>query len=310
MRYFMLSFLLTSATFSFGQTLDSVQSKDIAIYFELYGRGEPIYLLSGGPGARSQVLLPIVNELAEDHLCALVHQRGTGRTQFDANEQNCNIDLYTNDIKLIKEKLGHNKITLLGHSWGGMLSMNYMVSHPEDITAVLLLDPGPFDLESGRSPTDNIMSKLSIEDIAHIQMLDTLLLMLSKSHVSEELDSEIEYVQTERSNIRGKGWFYDKRNANKLRLMPGDFNFKVSPFVIADMIKRKWNLKSQLEAVSIPTLIVHGRQDPVGMDNALKITNTIKGSELKIIEQCGHFPWLEQPDELYAVVRSFILKNR
>ena len=310
MRYLILLFLLSLAPFSFGQSLDSVRANDIPIFFELYGSGEPIYLLSGGPGARPQVLLPIVKELAEDYLCVLVHQRGTGRTQLAANKENCNIDLYTNDIKLIKEKLGHNKITLLGHSWGGMLSMNYMVHYPEDIAMVLLLDPGPFDLESGRSPTDNIMSKLSIEDIAYIQMLDTLLLMLFNSSVSQELDSEIEYIQTERSNIRGQGWFYDKRNANKLRLAPGDFNFKVSSFVIGDMIERKWNLKSRLEAVSIPTLIVHGRQDPVGMDNALKITNTIKGSELKIIEQCGHFPWLEQPEELFEVIRSFILKNR
>ena len=61
-----------------------------------------------------------------------------------------------------------------------------------------------------------------------------------------------------------------------------------------------------LREVQIPALIVHGRQDPMPESVALDNHNLLKGSRLVWLDQCGHWPWIEQPEELEKVLFEFL----
>ena len=57
----------------------------------------------------------------------------------------------------------------------------------------------------------------------------------------------------------------------------------------------------------LPTLIVWGRQDPIVPLSAAQVYHqSIEGSRLAIVDECGHQPEIERPDEFVRVVRDFL----
>ena len=54
----------------------------------------------------------------------------------------------------------------------------------------------------------------------------------------------------------------------------------------------------------VPTLLVHGRQDPIPLESSEAAARAM-GAELVTIEACGHVPYVEQPDALFDAVLRF-----
>ena len=65
-----------------------------------------------------------------------------------------------------------------------------------------------------------------------------------------------------------------------------------------------------LQKVDIPTLIIHGRQDPVPESVALANQTLLKGSRLVWLDRCGHWPWIEQPAALEKAMLEFLREVR
>jgi proline iminopeptidase len=53
-----------------------------------------------------------------------------------------NLDQFTKDLEALRNHLGLKKFILLGHSWGGLLAMNYSVTYPDPIYTQIVLDLG------------------------------------------------------------------------------------------------------------------------------------------------------------------------
>jgi proline iminopeptidase len=53
-------------------------------------------------------------------------------------------------------------------------------------------------------------------------------------------------------------------------------------------------------------LIVQGRQDPTGDNTAEEIHALLSASVIRYINQCGHFPWIEQPEKFKAIIAEFL----
>ncbi len=67
-----------------------------------------------------------------------------------------------------------------------------------------------------------------------------------------------------------------------------------------------YNLYDSLGSFDFPTLIIYGDQEPATESVAIKIQNTIPGSQLEIITECGHFSYIEQPEKLKKLIERFI----
>ena len=67
-----------------------------------------------------------------------------------------------------------------------------------------------------------------------------------------------------------------------------------------------FDLTGELKKISCPTLIIHGDKDVIPLSTVEPIHAAISGSELRVIEECGHFPYVEKPDQLFSSLDAFL----
>jgi proline iminopeptidase len=60
-----------------------------------------------------------------------------------------------------------------------------------------------------------------------------------------------------------------------------------------------------LAPIKVPTLIVHGRQDPIPLASSEAAAKAM-GARLVVIENCGHVPYVEQPEALFSAIDRFL----
>ena len=61
----------------------------------------------------------------------------------------------------------------------------------------------------------------------------------------------------------------------------------------------------QLDSVSVPALVVHGRQDPIPLESSEAAARSLR-ARLVVLEHSGHVPYVEQPDGLFRAIRNFL----
>ena len=110
----------------------------LAVY--LSGSGEnAVYLLHGGPGV-PDYLAPVAKLLEPTHSVVRYDQRGTGQSAADFID--FDLDSQVEDLEAVRTALGHKRISLFGHSWGGTLAQLYALRYPDHVDSMFLSNSG------------------------------------------------------------------------------------------------------------------------------------------------------------------------
>jgi pimeloyl-ACP methyl ester carboxylesterase len=100
----------------------------IALYYAIYGAGEPLIMLHGGLG-HSDVWGAQIPAFAERYKVITVDSRGHGRSTRD--EKPYDYDLMADDVVGLMDTLGIEKASILGWSDGGIIGLDIAIRHPE-----------------------------------------------------------------------------------------------------------------------------------------------------------------------------------
>jgi proline iminopeptidase len=258
------------------------------LHYRLYGQERPLLLLSGGPGFDCDYLEPVARELASSNLTILVELRGTGRSRPpEINRQTVNLKVYLGDLEALRESLKLQRWTLLGHSAGATLAMNYALAFPARVQALVLVNPGPARQSLLAAMMDNVFLRLTPDELA----------------AAKRAPSSFQTVLP--------GYFYDREKAAKMAATfgPASYHDDVGEALGADEMAPGMDLRPALQRLSLPALVIAGRQDPIDLGMQYEIHLALKNSRLVILERCGHFSWFEQPEALYAAIRQFLSEN-
>jgi proline iminopeptidase len=114
------------------------------LYYRSPGAGEPVLILSGGPGDDCDYMLPVASEIAKYGHAILLEQRGTGRSLPPRiDKSTIDLALYLEDFEALRAHLNVQRWTVVGHSAGGVLAMDYAAAFPDRIDKIILLDTAP-----------------------------------------------------------------------------------------------------------------------------------------------------------------------
>lgn len=116
----------------------------VRLYYRLIGSGsEPIVLIHGGPGFTSDYLADDLETMARTHSLFVYDQRGIGRSTLVSDSSALAAQRYVEDLEAIREHLGLEQLTLLGHSWGVAPATLYAMQYPERVRRMILVGTIP-----------------------------------------------------------------------------------------------------------------------------------------------------------------------
>lgn len=72
------------------------------------------------------------------------------------------------------------------------------------------------------------------------------------------------------------------------------------------LFSKAFDLKKDLTTLNYQTLIIHGANDPIPLCAAQALHKNIRHSKLVVLEDCGHFPYVEKPSDLFSILTKFL----
>ena len=273
----------------------------VQLHYRTVGTGTPVILLSGGPGFDVDYMVPVADFIPASYQRVFFEQRGTGRSPVpNMTAEKMTLRHVVDDLEALRVHLKQDRLFLIGHSWGGMLAMAYAAAFPLRVDRLILIGPGGPTLEFATWFQDNIHMRLRPEDVE------------AERYWEEAPKRGVDPDKAALEGIRAivPGYFFDRAKALAFRshIQDGSVKVRVNMLLFGDMAKG-YDSRPGLAKLDRPVLIVQGHQDPVGDKTAEDIHKAITSSELKYINQCGHFPWLEQPEEFRRIVSEFFTSS-
>ncbi|HEX4683789.1 MAG TPA: alpha/beta fold hydrolase [Gemmatimonadaceae bacterium] len=278
---------------------------DVPLYYGVWGpRGAArILVLHGGPGAHHDYLLPQLLELADEYELVFYDQRGGGRSKTD-DRKPITWRTHVADLDRAIGELHLEPVVIIGYSWGGLLAMLYAIEAAAGHTEhrpqrLVLIDPAPvnreyrriFEAEFARRNSDRGVARLRAE--------------LAESGLRER-DPDAYRQRTFELSVAG--YFADPSAAHDLT------QFRVTGRVQQSVWDSLGDFDllapGKLETVDVPTLILHGRQDPIPVESSEAAAHAMPSAELVLIDGSGHVPYVEQPAALFPPIREFLRSVR
>ena len=274
------------------------------LYSREIGQGQPMIVLHGGPSFGHSYLLPDLDRLSVAYRLIYYDQRGRGRSVSDAPPEEVSIQSEMDDLEAVRSHFQVDQVALLGHSWGGLLAMEYALRHPERVSHLILLNT---------APTSHDDCELFVQGRDAMAPEDTAMLRVLESRPGfAEGDPEARaayYRVYFRATLRPPA-LLDRLIAHLQEDWTREGILKAE--AIGDRLwsetyeSPEYDLLPHLTQIRIPTLILHGDYDFIPQACATHIAEAIPGARLVVLPDCGHFSYIERPDEVrHALTESF-----
>jgi proline iminopeptidase len=270
------------------------------LYYEIYGSGQPILLLAGGPGFSADYLIPFAKRLASmGQQSILLHQRGTGKSKMeDISPLTMTVEEATLDIQRLRNELGLEQWIVLGHSWGALLAANYVTKEEQAVSKLIFICSAGITNKAFTYLLDNVFQRLSKDNFDKAQKL--FLGLESSPNPAASMVAFLKVVQA--------AYFYDQTNAEEHSNFFTEETFSLPTYglLATDLIESGFDLRNH-PSINTPTLDILSRQDLFGFEPHHDIQNLFTNLDRHIIEQAGHYPWIDQPDTCFDILGNFLL---
>jgi proline iminopeptidase len=268
------------------------------------GAGPTLVLVNGGPGDDHTYLRPVAEALSSRFRCVLYDQRGTGHSRLQhLNDQTLHIDRQIDDLEALRAALGIERLRLVGHSWGANLALLYAAALPRNVSRVALVSLGPLDESLSAVASANLVRLLSREEREEWANLH-----LERKIALRQDDMEsVRVADKSLMRLRVKGWFFSPEKASQFLnfyLQNVDTNRFVNEIVMRSY--RRVPVWDSLTRVTAPVLVIYGYQDFEPITMAYTLQQRLGMVEVCLLNECGHLPWMEQPEMFYRELTRFL----
>jgi 3-oxoadipate enol-lactonase len=254
----------------------------IEIAYETAGTGVPIVLIHGHPFDHT-MWGPQVKAFSDFYQVVTPDLRGYGKSTLP-DPAHTRFEDYATDMILLMDHLNIDSFHLGGLSMGGQIIMEMFRQAPDRVKSLIFADTfaGPDTPEAKKTRNEQAtrLEKEGMDGYAN----EVIGKMIRREHV--ELMPEVA--------------------AHVMKMMKG-----TSPVAAATAMRARGErinyLKEVLPQINIPTLVIVGRQDeftPVA--KAEELRDNLQNCKLILIEDAGHMPNMEQPEEFNKTVIDFL----
>jgi len=261
-----------------------VDSGNAQLYYETAGQGVPLVMIHAGVADNRQWN----NEFAffaRNYQVVRYDMRGYGKSEPVDGEFS-----HMDDLVAVLNALGlHERAVIMGCSMGGGLTMDFALTHPSRVKALIMVGSGPSGL------------KLDVPTSAKFAEAE-------KAFEAGDLDLVCE--------IETQIWFdgagrTPEQVDQKMRKLLYEMNRQALAHEVKQLGKRLPNAETpafdRLSDLKLPVLVVIGAHDtPYILAAADYMIENIPSAQKVRIEDAAHLPNMDHPDEFQAIVTNFL----
>lgn len=286
----------------------TIETKDGKLYYETEGSGPVVILVAGGPGGGHSSFHGFFGDLAKDHTVVYFDNIGRGRSDRLKDPKKYTVWRDAEDIEAIRKALGADKVSVIGHSYGGMPAIAYGIRYANRVHKLVLSDT----LHGGKAFQENIDSCNFHARNQFPAQWEKLMALRAKG-VKSSADA---YADIYGECLNEVYWFDESNGSKMFRSSdPKDgFNGEVYAAMLGDDPEwkvqgtmRSFEPRGDMKKITAPTMICVGRYDRVATPKvAHDMSKMIPGSKLVIFDKSGHRPWVEERALYFRMVGDFL----
>ncbi|MFE4415177.1 proline iminopeptidase-family hydrolase [Streptomyces sp. NPDC056821] len=266
------------------------------------GSGDRVLLgLHGGPGGEGGDYLGPLHRLASSSRKVMTFdQLGTGQSDVPPADYAWTLAAAVADVDAVRRASGADKIDLLGHSWGGMLALQYTLDHPERVGSLVL------------SNTTGNSARITLDAIAQLSTLmppTQVCAAVTADALGEHTSPD--YLAAVAKWLEHYGTAQDgplqALTAEALDPGPAGHGLWGDRLWFANGALRNWDVEPRLGEITAPTLIIHGGSDMSSPQSNKALAQGIRHAEWLTMNNNSHDMFdVENAGTYLAIVRAFL----
>jgi proline iminopeptidase len=273
-----------------------------------FGKGEPIFFISGGPG-NAHTYLRAFDSLSTTNTLVYFDAFGRGKSDTAKDVKEYSLQRDIDDLDGLRKAMGFEKISILGHSYGGLVTQGYAIQHPENVDHLILANTfHSYLMWQENDDNCNHEIKTNYPEVWFELMKIREKGAVSSDPIHQELYGKVPY---------GFLYAYNPENFNKRsKPYPNFMNTKLyyqmvgrdGDFIVGSDIGT-FDYRKQLKDLIMPVLIYAGRYDRVAVPYMeVKYKEYCPQAEFVMFEHSGHNPQVEEPEKTIKLIRDFLNK--
>ena len=248
----------------------------------------PIVVLHGGLGLDHHLYRRTLAPLADEHRLVFPDLRGNGRS-WPVDLATITMEQLADDVVELADHLALDRFVVLGHSYGGFVAQELALRHGHRLSAMVLSDTTPGQLGTGEGPTEEQGPEPPPEVIA---MMSTV----------PESDEAMAAGMAELFPA-----YFHRPDLVDLAGLEAGTIFRAATMVRGFEVLGGWSSVDRLASVDVPVLLLVGRHDVfTSWPQAHRIARRLPDATVEVFEASGHFPWIEEPERFFSVVRAWL----
>ena len=247
-----------------------IDIEGINLCYEVQGEGEPVIILHGW-GCSKDTVQSITQHLSKTHRAFALDMPGFGETLPPSEV--FGIEQYTQVVEKFCRLMKIENPILIGHSFGGRISI--LFSSRNQTNKVMLVD------SAGIVPKRTLKYHIKVRSYKIYKKL--LPLFVGKKEAERRIE--------------------ERRNRS------GSADYRAAQGIMRAIFVKIVNedLKYVMPKIKAPTLMIWGELDTATpLSDARTMEKLIKGSGVAVMKGCGHYSFLDNPRQFFAIVDAFL----
>lgn len=277
---------------------------DCRLYVTEVGDGPPLVVLHGGWGAEHSYLIDAFDGLEDRYRLVFYDQRGSLRSPCP--DSLVSVDAHVADLERLREELGLDRMTLVGHSMGTFLGMSYLDAHPDRVAGLVLMNA--LVPRTPQSDEEGQLYRAEQEAFGEWAQRPAVSAELAEEGLSGDSLSDRQTTHQWRVRFAAGNIFH----VDRWRQLKGGQVFYASGAgrAAGRTMGDGWDFTDALASAEFPITVINGDHDLVGFGGGLhrRLLEPLPDVEFVLLENAGHNAWIDAPAAHRAALLAALAK--
>ncbi len=256
-------------------------------YWRRYGKSScPLVMVVGYGGQMATWTDEFIECLAAQTDILIFDHLGSGGSMALVEGSKLSLADFASQLRGLLDELEISTVNLFGYSMGGCIALEFLRANPNRVNKLLLCST-----TAGGQCFYNA-SKDVVERMQN-----------PRGTTFEEMYYDFMAISMPAEAIEKY-----RKTLDKICAASGN---PIVPKHVLDMKLRafkQFDAADFLERITVPTLVIHGKDDELmPVENGLALSRSIHGSQMLLLDKCGHYPHIECQKEVVLNTLSFFL---